>query len=180
MPSRVGGEGFDEFLDAEMPRLISLAVRLTGNRDDAWDLVQEALIRVGMKWNQVDRNGNPAAYAQKTMLRLHWKRSRRSRERHGGPLPEIATHDPALESVDSRDWIASLLEQLGPRQRAVIVLRYCYDLELAEIAARLGCSVGTVKSQHSRAIQHLRAIRGPDPRFPTTLGGPVEPSLRRR
>ena len=49
-----------------------------------------------------------------------------------------------------------MLQRLGPRQRAVIVLRYWMDLTEHETAASLNCSVGTVKSQASRALATLR------------------------
>ena len=57
-------------------------------------------------------------------------------------------------------WTA--LQQLPPRQRAAIVLRYYEDLTEAQTAAAMGCAVGTVKSQVSQAIKRLRAELGDD------------------
>lgn len=58
--------------------------------------------------------------------------------------------------MDGYDALARLLAGLPERQRAVVVLRYCEDLSAEEVADVLGCSVGTVKSQASRALDKLR------------------------
>jgi RNA polymerase sigma factor (sigma-70 family) len=64
-----------------------------------------------------------------------------------GPLPD--------EIVD-RLPILDLLNQLPPRRRAVLVLRYCCDMSIEQTARTLGCSTGTVKSQSARALATLR------------------------
>ena len=71
-------------------------------------------------------------------------------------LPETAAPD-AMREVDERDAVWAALRALAPRQRAVLVLRFYEDMTEAEAAATLGCSVGTVKSQTSRALERLRA-----------------------
>jgi RNA polymerase sigma factor (sigma-70 family) len=67
-------------------------------------------------------------------------------------------YDAGVEDhhADTDLWRA--LQQLPPRQRAVIALRYYEDLSEADIARTLGCSVGTVKSQASKAMSKLRDL----------------------
>jgi RNA polymerase sigma factor (sigma-70 family) len=75
-------------------------------------------------------------------------------ERPGDP-PEAPLEGPA-DLVGERAAVAAALRQLPPRQRAVVVLRYWGDLTDTQIAAALGCSPGTVRSQLSRALAKLR------------------------
>ncbi len=67
-------------------------------------------------------------------------------------MPDVA------DAYAQRDLVVSALAHLAPRQRAAVVLRYFDDLSEAETAVALGCSVGTVKSQTSRAIARLRDL----------------------
>ena len=71
------------------------------------------------------------------------------------PEPGLARPD-ATSQDDERSALMAALQRLGPRQRAVVVLRYWLGLTEAEAAAELNCSVGTVKSQASRALAILR------------------------
>jgi RNA polymerase sigma-70 factor (sigma-E family) len=134
---------------------------LTGNHYDAEDLVQDALIRLRAHWSRVARKDDPTAYVRTIMTRLHiskWRRRRR--ELLTAAVPEKAVADPGLDRVDAADdedrvWTA--LVALPPKQRAVIVLRFYESLTDEEIAATLGVSRSTVRSQASRALQKLRA-----------------------
>ena len=67
-----------------------------------------------------------------------------------------------IDGLLDRDELLRAAEQLPPGQRAVLVLRYFDDLSVEETAAALGCSTGTVKSQTSRALDHLRAALTPE------------------
>lgn len=165
----LGGEGFDEFVDAELPKLLRLGHLLTGSPHDAWDLTQECLVRVGLAWPRIDAGGNPAGYAQRTMTRLHVSRWRRlRREIVGSPVHEPTIPDRAGH-VELTATLRPALERLGPQQRTAVVLRYYCDLPLAEIADYMGCSIGGAKSQLSRGTARLRDFLTTDPRDQTPV-----------
>lgn len=147
---------YEEFVVAETPRLLRVAYGLTGNPHDAWDLVQEALVRVGMRWRKVG-DGNPGGYAHTTMVRLNIDRGRRlGRERLPGALPD---HDgPVRVDTGLDPCLVAALRELPPQQRAAVVLRALEDLDHAAIAERLGCTVGTARSHLSRGLARLRDL----------------------
>jgi RNA polymerase sigma-70 factor (sigma-E family) len=150
-----------EYVDFVRGRSLSLlraAIVLTGDQGLAEDLVQSALARTHLAWNRLADTGNAEAYARKVMYRLQvdWWRRKRFRESLPGSLPDIATADFA-DAVVARDAVASALQVLTPKQRAVITLRFFEDFSEVEAAAVLGCSVGTVKSQTFKALAKLRA-----------------------
>lgn len=163
MTKPYGGEGFEDFAAAEIPRLLRLAVLITGNRHDAWDLVQETLVRVGSRWRRLDRTGDPHRYAERVLVNLNISRWRRLRHelvippREESARPGISSEQ---EQVELHSVLMPALRALAPRQRAVIALRYFAGLTEAETADRMGCSVGTVKSQHAKALAGLRRQLG--------------------
>ena len=68
---------------------------------------------------------------------------------------ERPSYDDA-ERVEQRDELVQRLDQLSERERTIVVMRHYLDLTEAEVARTLGCSIGTVKSTCSRALQRLR------------------------
>lgn len=149
---RYGGDGFEEFVEAQFSRLWRLGRILSGNDHDAWDLTQETLVRVGLRWSRMSMSGNPAAYARVALTRIHLARTRRRSRELSVPFEsdEVAVSD-AFHGVELADQIEGILTSLPPRQRVALALYYLEDLSVAEIAAALRCSEGTVKSQLSRA-----------------------------
>jgi RNA polymerase sigma-70 factor (sigma-E family) len=157
---------FDEFVAVELPRLLGLARALSRDEHDAWDLVQETLARVGTRWSRLDRGHAAAGYARTVLVRLNIDRLRRlRREWPSSQLQESAVEPTAADGVDP--WLARGLRDLSPRQRTAIVLRFAEDLDLATIAARMGCSVGTAKSHLSRGLDRLRQHAPTDQRTVT-------------
>jgi RNA polymerase sigma factor (sigma-70 family) len=95
--------------------------------------------------------------------------SRKKREQtgHEPPAPQLSSA-PEDDRVLLRQVLLAALDQLGPRGRAVVILRYWEDLSVEETAAVLRCSPGNVKSQASRALKRLRAtLDGALPEFQT-------------
>ena len=102
---------------------------------------------------------DPDAYLRRIVLNAHRSsfRKRRVSERLTSSPPDTAATvpDPAARHGDRATMLAAL-GTLPRRQREVLVLRYWLDLTEAQVAATLGCSVGNVKSQTSRALARLR------------------------
>src|SRR5580692_8878494 len=151
-----GGEDFSAFVMSRWPGLVRLAFGLTGDRWAAEDIAQATLARAFVAWRRVRRADDPDAYLRRILVNTSNRRFRRRRvaEQPGDP-PETAVEGPA-DLVGERSALLAALRQLPPRQREVIVLRYWADLTDAQIAATLGCSPGTVRSQLSRALAKLR------------------------
>jgi RNA polymerase sigma-70 factor (sigma-E family) len=133
-------------------------VLLTGDRALAEDLVQTALAKTYLAWGRIRDREAVEAYTRRTMVTTYasWWRRRWRGEVPTGTLPDRPGDDP-YGQVDSSLPLRAALARLPRRMRAVVVLRYWDDLSAAEVAAILGCSVGTVQSQASRGLAKLRA-----------------------
>ncbi len=148
-------EAFEDFVHTNLDALYGHARFLTNSDHDAWDLVQEALARMGTRWRRIDQRDNPLGYARQVIARLAVDRLRlRARERATDIVPDRPTTPPAPAGVDP--WLADALRTLPPRQRTALVLRFVDDLDFAGIAATMGGSVSTAKSQVSRGLARLR------------------------
>jgi RNA polymerase sigma factor (sigma-70 family) len=75
------------------------------------------------------------------------------------PPPELP-HETSY-GFEEREVVLRALARLGPRQRAIVVLRYWEDMSVEQTAAAVGCTRGTVTSQTHRALATLRALLGP-------------------
>ncbi len=148
--------GFDDFVVAQTQPLLRLALALTGNNHDAWDLLQETFVRTGERWAKA-KVAEPVAYARTVMVRLNIDRLRRLRREV--LRPSAIEHDQ-VEAPFGADgfasWLPAAMARLSPRQRTALALRYVEDLDVRTIAERMGCSEGTVKSQLSRGTARLK------------------------
>ena len=157
--SRDRYDGFEAFVHARSQALMRSAYLLVGDHQLAEDLVQQGLTAVAERWPTL-RDGQPEAYARRVMVNAataRWRRRRIATEAATERLPDRG-HPDSTGRVDDRLTLTAALSRLGPRQRAAVVLRFYEDLPEAEVAALLGCSVGTVKSQTHRALATLREL----------------------
>lgn len=163
-------------VEARALRIAEIAVR---NRDDALDLVQDAMIRLARKY--ADR---PAAEWTPLFYRILQNRVRDFQRRQAvrnrvmvwfgragsdgdefdpvalAPDPDGPTPDEALESVEAMRQLAAALTELPARQREAFVLRNFEGLDVAQTAVAMAVSEGSVKTHYSRAVHRLREALG--------------------
>jgi RNA polymerase sigma-70 factor (sigma-E family) len=147
---------FREFVRARYADLLRTGYLLTGNRDVAQDLVHDALLKAMRHWRRIDE---PMAYVRRAMVNERTSRWRRLglRELLTAAVPDRPGPD-TTDRVAARDELLAALDRLPARMRTVLVLRYWEDLPEAEVAALMGCAVGTVKSQAARGLARLRVV----------------------
>ena len=160
--ARTRDEEFAAYMQARQPSLLRTAYLLTGDRHSAEDLVQTALAKLYLSWDKVQQRDSIDGYVRRILVNENnslWRRAWRRKEHSTDDLPEAPVHDEYDDGVGAALW--AHVQTLPPKQRSVVVLRYYEELSEAETAQALGVSVGTVKSQASRAIAGLRA-RAPE------------------
>ena len=161
-------EEFEAFVGCSARSLLRTGYLMTGDLEQAEDLVQESLARVAQRWQKVRRMSAPTAYARRILINLANDDRRRAARRpvllEASPEGRV---DDAAAALARSDELMRGLARLSPRQRATLVLRFYEDMTEAEVAEALGCSVGTVKTQTSRALGHLRGLLGDDERAET-------------
>jgi len=143
--------------ETHAPACLRLAFVLTGDRDQAQDVVHDAFVRMFARFADRRSPETVAAYLRKTIVNLvidqgrrrsrllRWHQ-RRSGDSEGTEMPDVAL----------RLSIRSALQSLPPRQRAAIVLRYLEDRSVREVGDILGCSDVAVKQLVQRGLHALR------------------------
>jgi RNA polymerase sigma-70 factor (ECF subfamily) len=166
-------DAFEDLVRATYQDTFSLALRLTGNLDDAHDVAQDTYLRAfrGMRRFRGDAQLGTWLY-RITANCAATLGSRRRRHQHLELTDAVAVaderpeHDPVAraDAADARARVRAALEGLPPRLRTVVVLRDIYDLPHEAIAERLGISVGAAKVRLHRGRRRLRdALYGPSP-----------------
>ena len=141
------------FFESEYSALCRLAYLLTGDGSRAEEIVMEAFVRSISRWRSIRE---PKAYLRRAVLNLCRNRRRRAwLERHAP-----TSREDASTPAEPTDHVWAAVRRLPARQRASVVLRYYEDMSEADIAATLGCSAGTVKSQLAKARASLARALG--------------------
>ena len=143
------------FVESVWAHNLRLARLLTGDRHRAEELLQDSLVTLYVHWRRVSARGDPRAYLRRILVNgnVSWWRRRR-REHLVDVVPERG--DPRADEPEHDEVLQRALLRLPAHQRAVVVLRHYEDLSEKAVAATLGCSIGTVKSQNARAMARLR------------------------
>ncbi len=171
----------DGFLASVERRALRVAEIATGSRDDALDIVQDAMMQLARRYGSRPSNEWPPLFYRILDNRIHdWQRNQSLRRRlfgfgfagnedatsgdhDGDPLAQIAdTREPELPQQIKQQQAMRVLEsglrELPRRQREAFVLRLWEGLSVEDTATAMGCSEGSVKTHLSRALQTLRAL----------------------
>lgn len=160
---------FASYVAARRPALLRWARAVAGDPHSAEDLLQDSLVRVLPRWDGIREGAAADAYVRRTITRQYvsWQRQPwRRDEVASAAVPETGrTAHPVAWPVawpeatpETAGHLWDLVLALPPQQRAAVALRYYEQLSVAETAAVLGCSTGTVKSNTSRGLAALRRL----------------------
>jgi RNA polymerase sigma-70 factor (ECF subfamily) len=153
-------EDFAEFYASAFARLVGQLRVVTGDLQDAEDVVQEAFARASVRWSQLRAYDVPEAWVRRVALNLAADRARRGRRRLqallrlGPPAPVAAA--PAVEDLA----LLEALRELSIGQRQVLVLHYLIGMTVEEVATTLRVPAGTVKVRLARGRHALAARLG--------------------
>ena len=154
---------FTTMIERHRDRLWAVALRTTGDPDEAADALQEALISAFQRAGQFRGDSAVTTWLHRIVVNASLDRLRRRATRSSVPLPEDDMFagrtlvDP-IDHIGQREdrlAIASALESLSDRQRDAVLLVDVEGWTLEEAASMLGCPVGTVKSRCSRGREKL-------------------------
>lgn len=153
-PKRSGLNQLYEYHAASSYRL---AYVITGDRDLANDLVQEAFARVVHRFGHLRHREAFESYLRRTVVNLANSHFRRQVvERRAAMKATTIDKTATIPDLETRDVLWTLVLSLPARQRLAVVLRYYEDMSESETAALLGISARAVNSLISRALEKLR------------------------
>ncbi|MEU8078241.1 SigE family RNA polymerase sigma factor [Catellatospora citrea] len=148
---------FDDFYLGSRQRLLRCAYAVTGDLQDAQDVLQEAYARAWQNWGKVGSYDDPEAWVRTVAFRIAVSRWRRARNRftaHRRHGVETSTQPPDENTVA----LVTALRGIPEAQRTAIVLHHIAGRSVAEIAAETGVAEGTVKARLARGRQALALL----------------------
>lgn len=163
--------GFEQLVKEHTVKVVSLAWRLVGNKEEAEDLAQEAFLRLHKSLPSFRGESRISTWLYRTTTRLaidHLRRERIKRKlfffRQDNEAidPVEVASDPLsnpgrdVQAQEALQALKKSLRKLSPRQQVIFNLRHYEGLPLKEIAEHLGLETGTVKAHLHRAVTQLR------------------------
>ena len=158
-------QSLDELVRTRGSALVGYAYLLCGDRREAEDLVQDALVKTFSRGRGGLEAVSVEGYVRRAILNTYLDGFRR-RQRWAAIRHLVAPDDvvPAGDSVvTDRIAVAAALRALSPRERACVVLRFYEDLTVAQIAEALVLSEGAVKRYLSDGVRRMEGLLGPMP-----------------
>ncbi len=168
----------DQFLATQERRAFNMALMATGNRDDALEIVQDAMYKLVQKYSEKDsatwgplftrilQNRIKNWYRRQSLTSRWFSRNGGNEDADGeqavtteGDLPVQLSHSTPASDAQQENFMHALdgaLRDLPVRQQQVFLLRAVQGLDVAETAHAMSCSKGSVKTHYSRALQKLK------------------------
>ncbi len=162
VPAPDVASSFETFFEVEHDGLYGALILVTGNRQEADELMQDAFLRVWQRWHIVQSLANPTGYLYRTAMNLAHSRWRRARVAARRAF-QVPSHRDAFEDVEMREDLRRAMAGLTPRQRVAIVLTELLGYPSAEAAETMGIRASTVRALTTQARATLRAHLGGDP-----------------
>lgn len=160
LPERATGpRDFVAFFADEHIRLFKALYFVTGNREDANELMQDAFLKLWERWDLIDRSDDPTAYLFRVALNGSRMRARAARRAAKRLVAADTTTDP-FEEVDLREDLRRMLLRLAPRQRAALVLLDLFGYGSEEAAHMMGIRPSTVRALAAQGRAVLRSAGG--------------------
>ena len=167
-------DAFHRIYRSHWERIWRIALRYTGSRADAEDIVQETFVRAFEKMHtyKIHRSSPFDAWLNTICLNCtmdffrRWKRKQRNKHLSFSDLQvEPASSNPSpdqeVEEKQAESKIQESLQILSPRQRIIFDMRFNQHLEIRDIAQCLRCSKSNIKTQIFRSLHKLRKTLGP-------------------
>lgn len=162
-------EAFDELVRRHQGRVYAVAYRMTGNREDALDVAQDALVKAYQKIEKWQPHGGFVPWLMRLTTNQAIDALRRRKRQQTESLDAddgfrldsledeaAAPADRGARTREIEDRVQTALAVLSESQRAIFVLRHYEGLKLNEIAETMGISVGSVKVHLFRALKKLQ------------------------
>lgn len=148
---------FETFFDEHYPGALRALFLVTGNEQEAEELMQDAFLAVWERWDRVAMMDNPSGYLYRTAINKHRSAGRRA----ATAARRIVGHDGGADhfaASDERDSLAHAIAQLPPRQRETIVLVELLGFSAEEAGLVLGIAPATVRVHASNARSAMRSL----------------------
>jgi RNA polymerase sigma-70 factor (ECF subfamily) len=166
-------DAFRALVDRHSRRVFQLAYRMTGNEQDAEDVVQESFLRAYRQLGRFEARANFGTWLYRIvsncavdLMRTKWHRHERAnKEPEDGWMDQVTTDTPGperlAESAEIQRRVAEAMNSLSPLERAAFTLRHYEGRSIEEIGSTL--NLGTSAAKHSvfRAVKKLRAALEP-------------------
>jgi RNA polymerase sigma-70 factor, ECF subfamily len=166
-------EAFLSLVERHRRSMYNLALRITGNEQDAKDVVQDSLLNAYLHLEQFEQRANLRTWLTRIVVNcaLDHLRGRRRRPDLHNPQPISDVTDTATSSFPdperlaaSADWrrhVSAVMETMSPLERVTFTLRHFEGCSIAEIAQSAGIGHNAAKQHIFRAVRKIRRALEP-------------------